>query len=95
MFCRSDDVIILNNITDGNNLTVEYLVRATYNSQRTTVPQVTVEATLDEYKENITQEIGVEVLFTVNDEFTTVKSNTRYSTGFFFVKQSVQLDNIS
>ena len=44
-----------------NDLIVEYYVRATYNSEKLIVPQVAVEATLTEYKENITQDLGVEV----------------------------------
>ena len=53
--------MITNETARGNDLIVEYYVRATYNSEKSIVPQVAVEATLTEYRENITQDLGVEV----------------------------------
>ena len=59
--CRMKDVRITNKTVEEGNLTVEYFVRAAYNSEKITVPQVAVEATLVEYEANITQDLGVEV----------------------------------
>ena len=59
--CRKEDVVITNKTAKENNLIVEYFVRATYNSENITVPQIAVEATLVEYEANITQDLGVEV----------------------------------